>query len=151
MFAKTIKLPLMAFSLFLFACAESGPSFEVLDSSPAKLTTDERVQILNYWAVWCIPCIEEMPELAEFNEKHHNEVAVYGVNYDRPPIDELRQAVQELDVNIPVLVEDPNEILGYNRPEVLPTTIVMVAGEIKEVAVGPQDMDTLEELLNRWK
>lgn len=152
MFSKSIRTTFSILSLlFIVSCADSGPSFEVLDGEPAKLTTDERVQILNYWAVWCIPCIEELPELAEFNKKHHNDVAVYGINYDRPGIDELRAAVTDLNVEIPVLAQDPNDVLGYNRPEVLPTTIVMVAGEIKEVAVGPQDMDTLEALLNRWK
>jgi len=109
------------------------------------------MQILNYWAVWCIPCIEEMPELAEFNELYKDQVAVYGVNYDRPSEEELRQAVEELNVGIPVLLEDPNEILGFQRPEVLPTTIVLVSGEIKEVVVGPQTKNSLEALLNRWK
>jgi thiol-disulfide isomerase/thioredoxin len=38
---------------------------------PARLTDYEgRVVLLNFWATWCPPCIEEMPVLEELQERH---------------------------------------------------------------------------------
>lgn len=144
--ALVLALPI----IFLMACSNE-PGFEVLDAKPAKLLSEKRLVIINYWATWCLPCLEEMPELAAFREKHKDRVEVYAVNYDRPGIDQLRMEVTDLGVKIPALVTDPNERLGYERPMVLPTTIAMRAGQVQEVLVGPQTMETLESILEKWE
>ena len=125
--------------------------FELLDKAPAKLLTDTRLQLINYWATWCLPCLEEMPELAAFRNEHNDSVEVYAVNYDRLEIDQLREEIVGLGVEIPALIQDPNELLGYERPSVLPTTVVMLQGQVKEVLVGPQTKESLETVLKKWE
>lgn len=127
-----------------------APDFEILDGSPVNLLTDARLQIINYWASWCLPCIEEMPELATFRNKHNEAVEIYAVNYDGLGIDQLREEVATLGVEIPALVQDPHELLGYEKPNVLPTTVVMLEGQVKDVLVGPQTVETLEAILDEW-
>lgn len=130
--------------------ADPGSGFRLLDAEAVDLLADERLQIINYWASWCLPCLEEMPELAAFREEHLESVEVYAVNYDRLDEDKLREEVADLGVEVPALIEDPNERLGYERPSVLPTTIVMLKGEIKEVMVGPQTRKSLKAVLDNW-
>lgn len=98
--------------------------------------------VVNYWAIWCKPCIQEIPELNELN--HLPQVAVFGVNYDGTTGEELREQLQSLDVQFPTLTVDPAETLGVERPLVLPTTFVINPhGELQETLIGPQTLKTL--------
>ena len=41
-----------------------------------------RVRVLNVWAMWCIPCVAEMPDLRAIDETFGAEVALLGVSLD---------------------------------------------------------------------
>jgi thiol-disulfide isomerase/thioredoxin len=41
--------------------------------------------VLNFWATWCLPCVEEIPTLAKFaGQKQFSDVAVIGIAMDSP-------------------------------------------------------------------
>lgn len=40
------------------------------------------VRVVNVWATWCVPCVEEMPDLKAIDEVFGNEVAIVGVSLD---------------------------------------------------------------------
>jgi thiol-disulfide isomerase/thioredoxin len=100
---------------------------------------DERGEwtFVNYWAEWCKPCIKEIPEL---NALHAREgVRVLGVNYDGARGEELRSQLEKLGVGFPTLEQDPALRFAIERPQVLPTTLVIGPdGELKQILVGPQ-------------
>ncbi len=99
---------------------------------------------INYWAIWCTPCREEIPELNEFATEYAEELTVYGVNYDAPPPAEHIQQAQELGISFELLSVDPAASLSYARPTVLPTTMVISpAGVIWARLLGPQTRDSL--------
>lgn len=41
-----------------------------------------KVRVLNVWALWCVPCVAEMPDLRAIDEAFGREVAIAGVNLD---------------------------------------------------------------------
>ncbi|HEY9147539.1 MAG TPA: TlpA disulfide reductase family protein, partial [Gammaproteobacteria bacterium] len=42
--------------------------------------------VVNYWATWCPPCLEEIPELVHFHEEHKdNKAVVVGFNMEEMP------------------------------------------------------------------
>ncbi len=63
---------------------EIAPDFELetLDGEVVKLSElkGEKV-ILNFWATWCPPCKEEMPEMQEFYDKYGDDINVIAVNF----------------------------------------------------------------------
>src|SRR5690606_33071951 len=63
---------------------EIAPDFELetLDGAVVKLSElkGEKV-ILNFWATWCPPCKEEMPEMQEFYDKYGDDINVIAVNF----------------------------------------------------------------------
>ncbi|MDX9875070.1 MAG: TlpA disulfide reductase family protein [Spongiibacteraceae bacterium] len=134
-FLALLTLPL---TLLLMACSE--PDYHTLDGNHGDFADLRGRHILiNYWAAWCKPCISELPELNRFAAAHGDRVAVFAINYDG--IDEtlLRQQVSELNIAFPVLLADPAEQLGYQRPQVLPTTVVIGPdGAVLELLQGPQ-------------
>ena len=62
--------------------------------------------LINYWARWCKPCIEEIPELNELDHKHED-ITVLGVNYDGATGEALAEQVEHLGVEFTTLERDP--------------------------------------------
>lgn len=135
------------FSLLLLTLGACSPA----DKNAGTLQLDElRGQwvVINYWAVWCKPCIQEIPELNKLAELP--QVTVLGVNYDGISGDELTQQVQKLGVAFPTLAVDPAAQLGIARPVVLPTSLVLdPQGKLQGTLVGPQTLETLAEATNQ--
>lgn len=142
MVCRLVSCLFIAISLLLAGC-ERQQSIDVLDSEPVTLLADERTLFINYWAVWCIPCLEEMPVLSDFREANLTSAEVYAFNFDQPEIEKLRADVAHLDVQIPSLLEDPAPLLGTETPTVLPTTLVVKNGEIVDLLIGPQTSESL--------
>ena len=121
-------------------------------SDRAEVPTGARLEdlrghwvVINYWARWCKPCVEEIPELNAFDRKY-GEVTVLGVNYDGATGVELEQQEQALGVAFPTLAEDPAAQLDVPRPVVLPTTLVVdPMGRVAATLLGPQTLETLEQ------
>ena len=135
------RLLYLGILLALLGCADRA---EV----PAEVRLEElRGQwvVINYWARWCKPCIEEIPELNALDRKY-GEVTVLGVNYDGATGVELEQQERALGVAFPTLAEDPAAQLGVPRPVVLPTSLIVdPQGRVATTLLGPQTLETLEQ------
>src|SRR5437879_6953665 len=62
-----------------------APEFTVKDSDRSVALRDLRgkVVVLNFWATWCPPCVEEMPSLVAMQEKMQDRVLVFAVSTDQ--------------------------------------------------------------------
>ena len=105
--------------------------------------------VINYWAEWCAPCRHEIPELnALHRERTETGTVVLGVNYDGIAGARLAALVERMEIEFPVLVEDPIDRWGYARPDVLPTTVIVARdGRVRDVLVGPQTRDSIRAAL----
>lgn len=133
-----MKLLAAALTLLLAGCQPTPPD-------DAALIQSLRGQwlVINYWAQWCKPCIEEIPELNALDSEYEH-VAVLGVNYDGTTGAELQRQERTLGVAFPTLREDPAALLGQPRPTVLPTTLILnPEGDIVATLVGPQTLESL--------
>jgi thiol-disulfide isomerase/thioredoxin len=142
-----MKRGLALLGLLLAACSQPAPDPGQPHVYEQPLD-DGRWTVINYWATWCAPCREEIPELNRFAAAHADSVAVYAVNFDGVTDEELRVQATELGITFPLLSTDPANLLGYARPTVLPTTLVITpAGGLSVRLIGPQTEATLEEAL----
>jgi thiol-disulfide isomerase/thioredoxin len=116
-------------------------------TAPAPELDDLRGQwvVINYWAQWCKPCIEEIPQLNALDAQY-TQVTVLGVNYDGASRAELEQQRQKLGVAFASLEADPAVRLGTTRPVVLPTTLILdPAGQLVATLIGPQTLESLAQ------
>src|SRR5206468_9173538 len=65
----------------------SAPDFTVSDSERTISLHDYKGQVvvLNFWASWCAPCIEEMPSLIQMQQQLKDRVVVLAVATDEDP------------------------------------------------------------------
>lgn len=81
----------IAFSLRDTSAKEGGkaPQFSITTDEGRHITPTSfggRVLILNFWATWCAPCIQEIPSLDEFQKQFaKNGVVVLAVSVDKNP------------------------------------------------------------------
>jgi thiol-disulfide isomerase/thioredoxin len=108
-----------------------------------------RPLLVNVWASWCGPCIEEMPELERFaTSQGTTGVQVVGLALDTP--DAITAFLTRVPVSYPILVETPGPAdasvwLG-NRKGVLPYTVLVGAdGKIVKQKVGPFTHGEIED------
>ena len=140
-------LSILLACLSLVGCS-SEPSFRVADGSSIRFSDlhGEWV-VLNYWAEWCAPCREEIPELNELRQQGSQrgvEIRVLGVNYDGLEGADLNAVMQRMEIEFPVLVDDPRENFRIGRAEVLPMTVVIdPKGTVQAVLAGPQTAESL--------
>ena len=131
--------------LLLSACGTGQPETPAGIGSIKAAASDGRWTAINYWAIWCHPCRTEIPEFNDFAAANADRVAVYAVNFDELRGEELLDQAAELGINFTLLQEDPAAALGYARPTVLPTTIILdPAGKLVARLMGTQTEASLE-------
>lgn len=93
----------------------------------------EHIQVINFWATWCAPCVKEMPLLEKLNAENKNvDVTLVSMDYDLDPNPEKVQrfmARKKLQSKVVILAEsDPNswiDKIDKNWEGALPTTLVI--------------------------
>jgi thiol-disulfide isomerase/thioredoxin len=55
-------------------------------------TESEKIKVINFWATWCAPCIEEMPYFEEIGASYQDEIDVFLISLDQA--NTLEKAVQ---------------------------------------------------------
>lgn len=101
--------------------------------------------LVNYWAEWCKPCLEEIPELNELDAS--DRITVLGVNFDGIRGQELVDLGNTMGIEFAMLTDDPGVAFGWKTPVALPATFVVdPEGNLYETRFGPQTEEELREL-----
>ena len=100
--------------------------------------------LINYWAIWCTPCREEIPELNKLAEEYADQLTVLAVNFDNEQGEELLAQVEKLGIEFPSLQSDPRVIWSLKPVSVLPETLIIDSeGVLLHRLIGPQTLESL--------
>jgi len=105
--------------------------------------------VINYWAEWCAPCREEIPELNRLHRAGTDaQVVVLGVNFDGITGAGMDRLIDLFAIEFPILLADPAPRWNQSRPAILPTTLVIdPEGRLHATLVGPQTYESLAEVV----
>jgi cytochrome c biogenesis protein CcmG, thiol:disulfide interchange protein DsbE len=117
-----------------------APDFTVQDADRTVTLSELRgkVVVLNFWATWCGPCVEEMPSLVQLQQRFKNKgVTVVGISID-VDADAYRKFLKDYKVDF-LTVRDPDQktsnLYGtFKWPE---TYIIDRSGIVRRKFIGP--------------
>ncbi len=102
-----------------------------------------KVVVLNFWATWCGPCKDEMPALDRLRKSlDQDKFALLTVTTDLQR-EGIGHFLRNLDVHLPVLFDENQEVSRAYMVRALPTTIIINRdGTLLGRAVGPREWDS---------
>lgn len=136
----------------------AAPDFRLsgLDGKEYRLSQFRgKVVVVNFWATWCPPCIEEMPSLQRASEILGKEgIEVLGIAVGQTE-KQVRDFMETNLIEFPLLPDRNSEVMGKWPSHALPTTFVVdPQGRLAFRAVGgrdwadPEILDSIRALRN---
>ena len=106
--------------------------------------------IVNYWATWCPPCLEEVPDLvALYDSRKNKDIMLLGVVFDFESTKEVAKYVDDMLMSYPIVLGDDDVIKQIGSAEVLPTTFIYNPnGELVKTKRGKVTKQYLEALIS---
>ncbi|GAB4460220.1 MAG: hypothetical protein OHK0029_23910 [Armatimonadaceae bacterium] len=84
-----------------------------------------KVVLLNFWATWCPPCIEEIPDLIRLQEKYGDKgLQVVGLSAD-DSLEVAAEFAKKNGVNYPILIAPPDVARAVGGVQGLPTSVLL--------------------------
>lgn len=105
--------------------------------------------IVNYWATWCPPCLEEVPELVNlYDDRHDDGVMVIGVVFDYESVAVVEQYVDDMLMSYPIVLGNDRIAEQIGPATVLPTTYIFnPQGALIKVKRGAVSRAYLERMI----
>ncbi len=121
-----------------------APDLEYQDLKGAKVRIDFKAKpltLVNFWAVWCLPCHEEMPQISQLSEKYKDagfQAIGIAVESGGPPdVEGFLKKTPQLKVSYPILVGGPEALEKFGDVVVVPTTYLLNSeGKVLETYMG---------------
>jgi len=140
-----------AWLVSLVMCLAAAPgalAFDLVDTQGARHRLDDsrgHWVVLNFWATWCVPCIQEIPQIAEFHRRHAD-VVVLGIAVDAKDPAAVRRFARKVGHDYPLVLSNGAVEKQLGSPAALPTTrIYDPSGRLVYDKPGRVDLKFLEE------
>lgn len=139
-----VVLMLTVGSGFAIQANKKAPDFTLEDMQGNKVSLSDfkgKVVVVNFWATWCPPCIEEMPSMEKLHQKFKGDdfvlLAVNAEENSRPLVERF---LKKNPYTFPVLLDQDAKVQQmygvYRFPE---TIIINRQGEIVTKVLGGRD------------
>jgi len=124
----------MFYAIFLSAFATLAVANDVAPDFALKSTQGNNIRLsehrgevilLNFWASWCGPCRQEMPQLDALQQRYGKlGFNVVGVNVDKDSA-LANKLLKDIPVTFPVLLDDSGNVSASYNVSAMPTTVLI--------------------------
>ncbi|MBU3576831.1 redoxin family protein [Polynucleobacter sp. UK-Kesae-W10] len=128
-------------------------SWQTPDGKPANSENwRNKVLVVNFWASWCPPCVEEMPALDKIAQEYADKnVLIVGIGIDSPS--NIREFLQKTPISYPIVIgglEGSNlaKQMGNTQGALPYTVIINPQGKSIYTKLGKISEDELKKAIN---
>jgi thiol-disulfide isomerase/thioredoxin len=149
-----ITTAFISLALITTAIAEEAEDFKFKDIKGKSHTFSDykgKWVIVNYWGTYCPPCLEEIPDLVSFAEKHKKDAVVLGFDAGGTTVEDLTVFAKENMMDYIIAPVQESTLTAFGILQGIPTSYV-ITPEGEEVAkvVGIIDMDEVEIFMQQY-
>ena len=157
-----MKIKLLTFLLMISFCSsevvDEGIFIEPVDLKNLKtLDTNENIDlsdkdflIINYWASWCLECIEEHPYLIELSKTKGFEDSIFMLSFQDSRENALTFTKEYGVGNIQYIVDQNSKIAIYSGVFGVPETHIVKNGQVVKKYIGPISINDFQEIINNY-
>lgn len=107
--------------------------------------------LINFWASWCVPCRQEMPDLVRLSVAHKVEgLVILAVNLTaQDTLPEINAFVKEMGLTFPVVLDTTGEVTttAYRIPGLPSSVFIDRGGRITRIQLGAMTKQQMEEFV----
>src|ERR1700682_872013 len=118
------------------------PEHDISGATVSLANWGGKVIFVNFWATWCPPCREEVPELIALQKRYGSSLQIVGISEDDDPAASVLKFAKQSGINYPIVMATPEVIAAYGGVPALPTTFVIdTQGRVVEKHAGLHPID----------
>ena len=127
-----------------------GPEFVLKDTAGNQINLLQlrgRVVFVNFWATWCLPCIEEMPAMEKLHQELQKDgLVILAVNFQEGP-ERIKEFLATHNLTFTALLDHDGKVAERYQAWALPVSVIInKRGEIVARAMGSKDWHSDEAL-----
>jgi thiol-disulfide isomerase/thioredoxin len=150
------SLLMAALLLVSLSCAATGFEFNDMQGKPQRLADYKGKWVLvNFWATWCPPCLEEIPDLVDMYNSHRTDdkadksvhISVIGVAMNSTP-DSVKAFAKQMEISYPIVLGSDAIAAQIGRIDALPTSYLYdPSGKLVTFQVGMITREAIENYI----
>jgi peroxiredoxin len=145
---------LLAAGFLLFSFGAASNEFTLVDiQGKTHRLADYRGKwvLVNFWATWCPPCLNEIPELISLHNAHHDkDLLVIGIAMDSGSTKKVTDFAQAHGISYPIVMGDRKVTAQIGAVDVLPVSYLYnPKGEPASYQAGEVTRASVEAFINK--
>lgn len=142
-----IVLSFMTASAWAFSFTDTKGQKQSLETNKGKWV------LVNFWATWCPPCLEEIPDLIALQDKYSKtKLVVIGIAMDYRDPQQVIEFADSMFISYPIVLGNASIASQIGQVQGLPTSYLFnPEGKIVAYQVGPLTKAAVEKYINATK
>lgn len=132
-----------------------APDFTLKDLKGSEVQLSKlrgKKVMINFWATWCPPCRQEMPEIEKFFQEKKEDIEILAISIDGGAPKNVAEYIKKMNITFPVVLDEKDRVNERYKVMTIPTTFFLDEnGVIINKYYSVMSLGVMKELINKKK